>query len=138
MAMIESARSTFNDSEPEPTVDVPGRYEFSQAFALGRPGPYLVGVEVRQYTYTMGAHGNDTHSRYLIDLRTGDRESVNAVFRDDIDGRTQLTDIVHERLQREHPKETRVYGDRQQVGEMLAKLDNYFFGTGSMTLDMGW
>lgn len=60
--------------------DVDQTWSYEQSFAIYRPGPSTISVEVSFYAFTGGAHGNGSTYAVLVDLRTGRELKPESAF----------------------------------------------------------
>ena len=55
-------------------------WSYEQSFAIHRPSPVTISVEVSLYSFTGGVHGNGSTYAVLVDLRSGRELKPEAVF----------------------------------------------------------
>jgi uncharacterized protein len=68
-----TAKEASGEAIPDADIgdDLDQTWSYEQSFSLHRPGPSAISVEVSNYSFTGGAHGNGNTYAVLVDLRTG-------------------------------------------------------------------
>lgn len=78
---FDGAKIAAADARPDTKADTRREqvWAYDQSFTLHRPGPPVISVLLRSYIFTGGAHGNNSASGWLVDLRSG-----RTLFPDDL------------------------------------------------------
>jgi uncharacterized protein len=111
-------------------------WTYDQSFALYRPGPNAVSVEVTSYIFTGGAHGSTNVSATLVDLRGGNSVEPAEVFKEGAPWERAVIDMARADLKKQFV-ERPGFDDALQpdkFDKMLKESDRYLFKAGALEL----
>jgi len=134
----KTAREGAKDAVPAPDVYDPRAqtWTYDQSFALYRPGPNAVAVEVTSYIFTGGAHGSTNVSATLVDLRRGSSVEPSDVFKEGAPWERTLVDLARADLKKQFV-ERPGFDDALQpdkFDKMLKESDRYLFKADALEL----
>ena len=109
--------------------DLNQTWSYEQSFAIHRPSPVTISVEVSLYSYTGGAHGNGSTYAVLVDVRGGRELKPNAVFATGGEWQRTVTSIVAADLKKQFV-ERPGFDDALEpakLAELMAEPGRYLF-----------
>ena len=126
-----TTKTAVEESVPNADIgDDPGlTWSYEQSFAIHRPGPAAISVEVSFYGFTGGAHGNGSTYAVLVDLRSGREVKPAAVFSSGGEWLRTITAIVEADLKKQFV-ERPGFDDALEpakLGELMAESGRYLF-----------
>lgn len=123
----EAAGEAVPSSEIGDDLDQSWIYE--QSFAIHRPSPVAISVEVSLWSFTGGAHGNGATYAALVDLRSGRELKPEAAFATGEEWRRTVTAIVAADLKKQFV-ERPGFDDALEpakLAELMAEPGRYLF-----------
>jgi uncharacterized protein len=111
-------------------------WTYDQSFALYRPGPSAVSVEVTSYIFTGGAHGATNIGATLVDLRSGGSVEPSDVFKEGAPWERAVIDMARADLKKQFV-ERPGFDDTlepDKFDRMLKESDRYLFKPGALEL----
>jgi uncharacterized protein len=134
----KTARDGAKDAIPTADLDSPREqtWTYDQSFALYRPGPNAVAVEVTSYIFSGGAHGSTNVSATLVDLRGGGSVEPSDVFKEGAPWERTLIDMARADLKKQFV-ERPGFDDAlepDKFDKMLRESDRYLFKAGALEL----